>query len=76
MYFPPKEVVRWAAKLAKIPNWENMSLYGGSNTNDPLKAMGFKIITKNNIDVNLEIISKYKDIVSKGNNNKELYKWN
>ncbi|MFV0189709.1 AAA family ATPase [Empedobacter falsenii] len=75
MYFPPKEVVRWAAKLAKIPNWENMSLYGGSNTNDPLKAMGFKIITKNNNDVNLEIISKYKDIVSKGNNNKELYKW-
>ncbi|MFV0163651.1 AAA family ATPase [Empedobacter falsenii] len=74
-YFPPKEVVRWAAKLAKIPNWENMSLYGGANTNDPLKVMGFKIITKNNIDVNLEIISKYKGIVTKGNNNKELYKW-
>ncbi len=44
--FPPKEVVRWAARLAKIPNWENMGLSGGEDTNAPLRNIGFKIIPK------------------------------
>lgn len=50
--FPPKEVVRWAARLANIPNWENMGLSGGDDTNAPLKAMGFEIKSKGNNDLN------------------------
>lgn len=47
--FPPKEVIRWAARLAKIPNWEIMGLSGGNDTNTPLKNMGFEIKPKNEI---------------------------
>jgi hypothetical protein len=54
--YPPKEVVRWAAKLANIKGWEQMTLFGGDNTNEPLKKMGFKIINRLNEDVNLNII--------------------
>jgi Cdc6-like AAA superfamily ATPase len=45
--FPPKEIVRWAARLAKIPDWENMGLSGGEDTNAPLRSMGFEIKLKN-----------------------------
>jgi 5-methylcytosine-specific restriction endonuclease McrBC GTP-binding regulatory subunit McrB len=38
--FSPVEVVRWAAKLAQIPNWEKYRLTGGTGTRDPLIAMG------------------------------------
>jgi len=44
--FPPKEVVRWAARLSQLSNWENMTLSGGDNTNLPLKALGFVIVAK------------------------------
>lgn len=60
-FFPPKEVVRWAAKLANIPNWETMTLNGGANTNDPLEVMGFKI--NNNVDVNANIL-KFSQIIN------------
>ncbi|WP_333660998.1 McrB family protein [Chishuiella changwenlii] len=60
-FFPPKEVVRWAAKLANIPNWETMILNGGANTNDPLEVMGFKI--NNNVDVNANIL-KFSQIIN------------
>ena len=72
--FPPKEVVRYAAGLANIPNWEQMSLFGGESTNEPLKKMGFTIKNKLLEDINLAIISKYKNIVSE-DNKKEIYKW-
>lgn len=72
--FPPKEVVRWAAKLAKTPNWESMSLSGGDNTNLPLKELGFKIIKKTELVFQLKIIEDYKQIVKSGNQ-AEVYKW-
>ncbi len=72
--YPPKEVVRWAAKLAGIKGWENMRLNGGDNTNLPLKKMGFTITNRLNEDINQTIISKYKNIVSEDNIN-EIYKW-
>lgn len=37
--FPPKEVVRWAAKLARIPDWENYRLNGGNPTNQYLSDL-------------------------------------
>lgn len=72
--YPPKEVVRKAAELANIPNWQQMSLYGGDSTNEPLRKMGFTIKNKRTEDINLTIIAKYKNLVSE-DNNKEIYKW-
>lgn len=72
--FPPKEVVRCAARLAKIPDWENMGLSGGEDTNKPLRAMGFEIVNKLPGDINLALIKKYKQLVVNGNE-KEIYKW-
>lgn len=72
--FPPKEVVRWAARLAEIPSWENMTLSGGDNTNEPLKMMGFDIVSKTSLDVNEELVKKYKLLSLSGNSN-EIYKW-
>src|ERR1700712_4189238 len=45
-FFPPKEVIRLAAigkglKKEELPNYR---LHGGSNTNNPLKKMGFEIV--------------------------------
>lgn len=73
--FPPKEVIRWAARLANIKDWQKKRFYGGDHTNEPLRKMGF--IVKNRLikDVNLNIINKYKNIVLKDNKN-EIYKWN
>lgn len=72
--FAPKEVVRWAARLSKLENWESYNLSGGDNTNQPLKDLGFIITSKNSADPNLEIITKYKEIVQEGNFS-EIYKW-
>lgn len=44
--FAPKEVVRWAARLSKLENWESYNLSGGENTNKPLRDLGFKIVAK------------------------------
>ena len=72
--YPPKEVVRWAARLANIKDWQKKRFYGGDNTNAPLRKMGFTIKNKLNEDVNLNIIKKYKSIVLEDNRN-EIYKW-
>src|SRR5690606_3973247 len=73
--FAPKEVVRWTARLKKLPSWESYSLSGGENTNKPLRELGFTIVRKNeNKDPNLDIISKYKSILQQGNPT-EIYKW-
>lgn len=73
--FASKEVVRWAARLKGLSNWENYTLSGGDNTNKPLRELGFNIIGKNeSVDPNLEIISKYKSIIQVGNTT-EIYKW-
>ena len=47
--FPPKEIIREAAKKQGIENWWNYNLSGGENTNEPLIKMGFTIIPKNAI---------------------------
>ncbi|MDR2221825.1 MAG: AAA family ATPase [Flavobacteriaceae bacterium] len=44
--FAPKEVVRWAARLKNLPDWEDYTLSGGENTNKPLRALGFTIVRK------------------------------
>jgi hypothetical protein len=44
--FPPKEVIREAARIQKIKNWWTYGLSGGPNTNGPLVRMGFKIQPK------------------------------
>nr|WP_315424291.1 AAA family ATPase [uncultured Pedobacter sp.] len=72
--FPPKEVVRWAARLAKLPNWENMTLSGGDNTNLPLKALGFTIVAKND-DFFTSLIAEYKNRLKNVGLKDELYKW-
>jgi Cdc6-like AAA superfamily ATPase len=72
--FPPKEVVRWAAKLAKVTNWETMILRGGENTNGPLKRLGFQIISKPDADLQLKLLNDYKKLVKSGNQT-EVYKW-
>lgn len=73
--FAPKEVVRWAARLKKLHNWESYTLSGGENTNKPLRELGFTVVGKNdNLDPNIEIISKYKSILQAGNPT-EIYKW-
>jgi hypothetical protein len=72
--YPPKEVVRWAARLANIPNWEIMTLSGGDNTNVPLKTLGFSIIEKN-VEPFQQLINDYKIHLSKRGLKQELYKW-
>ena len=57
--FPPKEVVRWAARLANVPNWETMTLTGGNSTNLPLKELGFLIIEKDG-DPFMQLVKDYK----------------
>lgn len=44
--FPPKEVVRKAAELGGIKNWQSYRLNGGDPTNVPLKRLGFEIVNK------------------------------
>ena len=81
--FPPKEVIRWAARLAKIPNWESMGLSGGDDANASLKAMGFEIKAKGaevssdveGSDFFKEIIAKYKVHILENGLSEEIYKW-
>lgn len=44
--YPPKEVVRCAAELKNLQNWETYTLSGGENTNAPLRKLGFVIQIK------------------------------
>jgi hypothetical protein len=45
--FPPKEIVRLAAKKMGIYDLDNYRLVGGPSTNDHLTKKGFQIITHN-----------------------------
>ncbi|MDM1346484.1 McrB family protein [Myroides marinus] len=58
--FPPKEVVRWAARLKNLPDWENYNLSGGENTNKPLRELGFTIVRKSENDV----VEVSKDLIN------------
>lgn len=49
--FPPKEVIREAARIQGIKNWWEFNLSGGDSTNIPLKKMGFTILNKNEVDL-------------------------
>ncbi|WP_051291234.1 McrB family protein [Pedobacter glucosidilyticus] len=72
--FPPKEVIRVAAKLFQIPKWETMTLNGGDNTNLPLIEIGFTINKKNH-DVFAGLIKQYKELLNKTGLKEEVYKW-
>lgn len=45
--YPPKEIVRLAARKMGIDDLDNYRLNGGPKTNDYLIKMGFKIVTHN-----------------------------
>ncbi|RZL69810.1 MAG: hypothetical protein EOO93_00430 [Pedobacter sp.] len=72
--FPPKDVVRWAAKLAKLKDIDSYSLSGGANTNEPLKKLGFTIVEKN-ADFFGSLIEEYKNHLLKNGLSNEIYKW-
>jgi len=73
-FFPPKEVVRWAARLAEIPDWQQMTLSGGDNTNLPLKNLGFSIVEKDKNPLQ-QLVDDYKKHLTKNGLAQELYKW-
>ena len=74
--FPPKEVVRWAARLTNLKDWENMSLSGGDNVNEPLRRLGFQIAGKElSEDPLARLINTYKENVKQTGNKEEIYKW-
>lgn len=62
--FPPKEVVRCAARLKKLSNWESYYLSGGDNTNLPLQELGFTIV-KRSIDGITLITTSLENILKK-----------
>lgn len=72
--FPPKEVVRWAAKLAKLKDHESYTLSGGTNTNEPLQKLGFTIVEKDKHFFS-SLIEEYKSIININGLKNELYKW-
>lgn len=79
-FYPPKEVVRWAARLKELENWEKYRLSGGDNTNTPLKKLGFEIIKKEDLKIisqslNIQLINKYKTLIKEKGNENELYKF-
>lgn len=74
--YPPKEVVRWAARLKQIPNWESYRLSGGENTNKPLRKLGFTIIEKNDVPNSIQkLINDYKKSIKRTKLENEIYKW-
>lgn len=74
--YPPKEVVRWAARLKQIPNWESYRLSGGENTNKPLRKLGFTIIEKNDVPNSIQkLINDYKKTIKRTKLENEIYKW-
>lgn len=59
-YYPPKEVVREAARIQGIKIDDKLhSLGGGDKTNLPLKGLGFTIINKIQSHMNLNKLEKY-----------------
>lgn len=73
--YPPKEVVRWAARLKNLPNWETYTLSGGENTNAPLRKLGFEIQNKKVPAKINSLIEAYKNAVRKNKLKEEIYKW-
>lgn len=69
-FFPPKEVIRWALKLANIKGWNEADLYGGTPTNSPLQKLGFQITSKNNNKIMVPI-NKIAELKSRYNEFKE-----
>ncbi|MDX2047592.1 MAG: AAA family ATPase [Chitinophagaceae bacterium] len=47
--FPPKEVVRKAAEMGGIKNWQSYRLVGGDPANIPLQDLGFEIVPKGTV---------------------------
>lgn len=60
--FPPKEVVREAARIQKIKNWWEFNLSGGDSTNEPLRKMGFEIVKKDDVDLESNFILLLRNI--------------
>jgi len=73
--YPPKEVVRWAARLKNLPNWETYTLSGGENTNAPLRKLGFEIQNKEVPAKINSLIEAYKNAVRQNKLKEEIYKW-
>jgi len=74
--FPPKEVVRWAARLKKLEGWETMTLSGGANVNVPLMKLGFNISEKSSpSDPRAGLITQYKALLKGTGFADEAYKW-
>lgn len=83
-YYPPKEVVREAARILGIEiNDELHTLGGGDKTNIPLRELGFNIVGKNelpkiNLRKLLPQIKKYNDAINNTDwlKEREIYKFN
>lgn len=60
--FPPKEVVREAARIQNIKNWWEFNLSGGDSTNEPLRKMGFEIVKKDDFDFESNFILLLRNI--------------
>jgi len=70
--YPPKEIMRYAhEQLNGEKIWERT---GGSQTNNYLENMGFKITDKSDNSIKL-LIDRYKAIVSENKLQYEIYKW-
>jgi len=80
-YYPPKEVVREAARIQGIKIDDDIhTLGGGDKTNIPLKNLGFTIINKIQRQMNLDKLEKYWKDYKKyfelpKSEHQEKYKW-
>ncbi|OXA82851.1 hypothetical protein B0A56_03850 [Flavobacterium columnare NBRC 100251 = ATCC 23463] len=83
-YYPPKEVVREAARIQGIEIDDELhTLGGGDKTNIPLRGLGFNIVGKNelpkiNLRKLLPQIKKYNDAINNTDwlKVREIYKFN
>lgn len=74
--FPPKEIVRKAAKLQNIRDWWTYRLSGGESTNKPLRDKGFEIVHKGEmVDPIKLLVEQYKQRIKRTRLQDELYKW-
>ena len=73
--YPPKEIVRVAAKIKGL-NIEEYNLSGGESCNKHLRDMGFEIIPKGDaLDPIARLIIEYKKRIKKSKLKDEVYKW-
>lgn len=74
-FYPPKEVVREAARILNIKIDNNLvTLYGGELTNKPLQNLGFTIVSKKAIHFE-HLIAKYIEILKTKGEPNEKYKY-